>query len=508
MKKILVFLTLFASLKSFGQYPVNQSLGSDSTLVTSKGATKSRFINKVFTDTAQANLERIKFYDGAQIYTKSGGGQLWIRDSTLNKWTGLTTTLTSLGSGYRVLYGASSVKSLLAYNGLTADSSQSGSVRFGLGGLLSATTTTIDGSNSKDLHFDGIRGFELSGGGAGNYIYMQSNASASSGHARVDQDSIRWTSTVLTPGGDETYINQEDIDIELETVSGTIELNSNVLSLPNILLESDTTGRDVLVIDRTAVGGVTKVRPSKFGGGSTPTLQQVLTAGSNSTGNGMSVTGGSNIVLYNSINNGITLDDGAGNGLLIEANAGVLQLSSVTDVYVSSGIRLTTNNDAGQDRLLGTINATGSVGNITIGSGLSLSSGVLSASGGGSTYNPGNSVTISNDSLFARKASQSLTDGATITWDLQTSINAHVTLGGNRTLAFTNIGTAVGSSGILIVTQDGTGSRTLTLPASCKVVNGGSGALTLTTTAAAVDIISFYVFSSTVIYVSYGRNFN
>lgn len=45
-----------------------------------------RFINKVFTDTTQANTQRIKYYDGAQIYTKSGGGKLWIRDSTFSIW--------------------------------------------------------------------------------------------------------------------------------------------------------------------------------------------------------------------------------------------------------------------------------------------------------------------------------------------------------------------------------------------------------------------------------------
>lgn len=86
MKKILVFLVSLISLKSFGQFPVNQTLGSDSTLVTSKGGMKSRFINKAFSDTTQANLQRIKFYDGSQLYTNSAGGQLWLRDSTLNKW--------------------------------------------------------------------------------------------------------------------------------------------------------------------------------------------------------------------------------------------------------------------------------------------------------------------------------------------------------------------------------------------------------------------------------------
>src|SRR6478672_8206281 len=86
MKKIFLLVAVFISLKGFCQYPVNQTLGSDSTLVTSKGALKSRLINTVFTDTSSANTQRVKYYDGAQIQTKTGGAKFWLRDSTNNKW--------------------------------------------------------------------------------------------------------------------------------------------------------------------------------------------------------------------------------------------------------------------------------------------------------------------------------------------------------------------------------------------------------------------------------------
>lgn len=85
---------------------------------------------------------------------------------------------------------------------------------------------------------------------------------------------------------------------------------------------------------------------------------------------------------------------------------------------------------------------------------------------------------------------QTLTDGATVTWNLNKGINAVVTLGGNRTLDITN--PVAGMTGILKVIQDATGSRTLSLPANSKVINGGGGAVTLTTTAGATDILSFY----------------
>ena len=85
---------------------------------------------------------------------------------------------------------------------------------------------------------------------------------------------------------------------------------------------------------------------------------------------------------------------------------------------------------------------------------------------------------------------QTLTDGATITWNVSLGTNSTVTLGGNRTLAITN--PQAGQFYSIRVVQDGTGSMTLTLPATSKVSNGGAGAITLTTTAAAIDILTAY----------------
>lgn len=100
-----------------------------------------------------------------------------------------------------------------------------------------------------------------------------------------------------------------------------------------------------------------------------------------------------------------------------------------------------------------------------------------------------------------------LTDGATITWvcDVtKVSQNAKVTLGGNRTLDIT--GEADGMTGVLIVTQDGTGSRTLTLPAASKVIGAGAGAITLTTTAGAIDVLS-WIYNGTNYLWTKGLNF-
>lgn len=87
-----------------------------------------------------------------------------------------------------------------------------------------------------------------------------------------------------------------------------------------------------------------------------------------------------------------------------------------------------------------------------------------------------------------------LTDGTSIATDLSLGNNFSVTLGGNRTLANpTNI--TAGQSGVIVITQDGTGSRTLAYGSYFKFPGGT--APTLTTTASAVDVLAYYVESST-----------
>ncbi len=87
-----------------------------------------------------------------------------------------------------------------------------------------------------------------------------------------------------------------------------------------------------------------------------------------------------------------------------------------------------------------------------------------------------------------------LTDGSSITPNFATANNFSVTLGGNRTLENpTNL--TAGQSGVIVITQDGTGSRTLAYGSYWKFANGT--APTLTTTASAVDVLAYYVESST-----------
>lgn len=82
-----------------------------------------------------------------------------------------------------------------------------------------------------------------------------------------------------------------------------------------------------------------------------------------------------------------------------------------------------------------------------------------------------------------------LTDAATIAVDMATGFNFSVTLGGNRTLgAPTN--SIAGQSGLIQITQDGTGSRTLSYNAAWKFAGGTP---TASTAAGTVDAIAYTV---------------
>jgi hypothetical protein len=113
----------------------------------------------------------------------------------------------------------------------------------------------------------------------------------------------------------------------------------------------------------------------------------------------------------------------------------------------------------------------------------------------------GTGLILFNDGAY--NADATLTDGATITWDVGSSPVAKVTLAGNRTLsAPTN--SASGQFISLTVIQDATGSRLLTWNSAYEFT--GDVAPTLTTTASKADVFVFK-YNGTV-WLEVGRNLN
>lgn len=101
-----------------------------------------------------------------------------------------------------------------------------------------------------------------------------------------------------------------------------------------------------------------------------------------------------------------------------------------------------------------------------------------------------------------RGAISALTDGATITPDFNEGNFYSVTLAGNRVLA-NPTNAAAGQSGSIFITQDGTGSRTLSFGSSWKFAGGV--APTLSTASGAEDRLDYVVKSSTHIQASLSK---
>ena len=113
----------------------------------------------------------------------------------------------------------------------------------------------------------------------------------------------------------------------------------------------------------------------------------------------------------------------------------------------------------------------------------------------------GTGLVLFNDGAYNAEAT--LTDGATITWDVGSSPVAKVTLGGNRTISAPTNG-ATGQFISIAVIQDATGSRTLTWNSAYEFT--ADTAPTLTTTPSKADLFVFR-YNGTVWY-EMGKNLN
>jgi hypothetical protein len=147
-------------------------------------------------------------------------------------------------------------------------------------------------------------------------------------------------------------------------------------------------------------------------------------------------------------------------------------LTSCTGLPISTGV-------SGLGTGVGTFLATPSSAN--------LATAITDETGSGSLVF-GTNPTLTKPTLNGTLPSiTSDTDGATITFDLSASNIHNVTLGGNRTLALTNI--SVGQIFMIELVQDATGSRTVTWFTTIKWVGGTTP--TLTTTANKKDTFGF-----------------
>lgn len=152
-------------------------------------------------------------------------------------------------------------------------------------------------------------------------------------------------------------------------------------------------------------------------------------------------------------------------------------------------------NDDSANEYLKFAKTASAVNEVTITNTATGTSPLISATGGDSNLDlrlSGKGTGKVYHSTGAYQALQSTGDGATVTFDMSASNINSVTLGGNRTLAVSNV--SVGQCFMLRLTQDGTGSRTVTWFTTIKWAGGA--APTLTTTAAKADLFGFLCTSS------------
>lgn len=102
---------------------------------------------------------------------------------------------------------------------------------------------------------------------------------------------------------------------------------------------------------------------------------------------------------------------------------------------------------------------------------------------------------VTPDAIQDAAAPTALTSGTTITPDFATGANFSVTLAHNATLANPS-NAQVGDNGVIMITQDGTGSRTMAYGSNWKFPGG---APVLSTVAGTIDVLAYLVMPSSVI---------
>ena len=117
---------------------------------------------------------------------------------------------------------------------------------------------------------------------------------------------------------------------------------------------------------------------------------------------------------------------------------------------------------------------------------------LLEATDGEAWAGTSTSTGISPRRLYTIAVEQSVTYAATLTLDFNTGLNFKTTLSGNVTLA-NPLNAKSGQSGLIILTQDATGGRTASYGTNWKFPSGAASGGVLTTTASAVDALSYFV---------------
>ena len=99
-----------------------------------------------------------------------------------------------------------------------------------------------------------------------------------------------------------------------------------------------------------------------------------------------------------------------------------------------------------------------------------------------------------------------VTCGSTTTFDFKVSTNFSCTVNQTTTLAASNLSGQVGQTGVIVLTQDGTGGRAITLPSAMLTPRGDT--ISFETGANSISILSYYIHATDALCVNYMGNFS
>jgi len=223
------------------------------------------------------------------------------------------------------------------------------------------------------------------------------------------------------------------------------------------------TDKDTLVVhDGATVGGfpLAKATDTELVNDTTPQL------GGDLASNGNDINFANNDKAYFGGGNDLEIYHDGSNSYIKETGTGYLTISSGTDLMLESAGGESHIHCVGNEGVTSYYNGNPKLA--TTSSGIDVTGEVLA------------------DKAYI--AETTLTDGATISWNMSTQSVAKVTLGGNRTIAAPTNG-STGQFASLLVAQDGTGGRTLTWNAVYEFAS--DTAPTLTATASLGDLFVF-----------------